>query len=241
LALSGIFPLAGFYSKDLILEAAFGHHAYIIWAILWITAGLTAFYSFRLVMYVFYGEKNFEKFGYHPHEAQWYVIAAMVPLAILAISAGWSEHSFVHMVTHILPQMEEHVEHSTLQILLVITSGIAIAGIAFAVFKFKGSNRYFGHILKDRFCYKLLANQYYLPKLIDSSILKPYLALSKFSWKELDVKLIDAIVDSIAKGIYDGGEASKAMQSGNLSKALKWMGIGIVILLILVLAFNNLK
>jgi len=136
LALAGIFPLAGFFSKDLILEAAFGQEAYIIWTILWLTAGLTAFYSFRLVMYVFYGEENFKKFGYHPHEAQWYVIAAMIPLGLLAISAGWTEHNFVHMVTNILPAMEEHVEHSTVLILIAVTSGIAIFGIAFAVLRF---------------------------------------------------------------------------------------------------------
>ena len=241
LALAGIFPLAGFFSKDLILEAAFGNGAYVIWAVLWVTAGLTAFYSFRLVMYVFYGKENFRKFGYHPHEAQWYVIAAMVPLALLAISAGWSEHNFVHMITHLLPVMEEHVSHSVVLILIVVTSGIAIFGIAFAVFKFNKSGGYYGEQMKDSFFYKLLANQYYLPLLIDNVILKPYLALSKFTWKELDMKLVDAIVDGIAKGIYSGGESGTAMQSGNLSKGLKWMGIGIAVLLILVIAFSNLK
>jgi NADH-quinone oxidoreductase subunit L len=88
-ALSGIWPLAGFFSKDLILEVAFGAHHYLLWTILWVTAGLTAFYSFRLIMYVFFGEERFKKFGYHPHETYTFVIAAMTPLAILAIIAGW--------------------------------------------------------------------------------------------------------------------------------------------------------
>ena len=241
LALAGIFPLAGFYSKDLILEAAFGSHAYLVWAVLWITAGLTAFYSFRLVMYVFYGKENFRKFGYHPHEAQWYVVAAMVPLAILAITAGWTEHNFVHMVTHMLPALEEHVSHGTIIALIIVTSGIAIFGIAFAVFRFNGRNSYFSETMKDRLCYKILANQYYLPKIIDNVILKPYLTISKFSWKEFDMKLIDAMVDGIAKSIYSGGEGGATMQSGNLSKALQWMGVGLVVLLILVVTFGSLK
>ena len=241
LALAGIYPLAGFFSKDLILESAFGQGAYIIWGILWITAGLTAFYSFRLVMYVFYGKENFKKFGYHPHEAQWYVIAAMIPLGLLAISAGWSEHNFVHMVTHILPVMQEHVEHSVVQILILITSGIAITGILFAVFKFRKNGTYFSKSLENRFCYKLLANQYYINHFWENVVAKPYGKLSHFSWKELDIKLIDAIVDGIARGIYDGGEGGTSMQSGNLSKALKWMGIGIFILIILAVAFGNLK
>jgi NADH-quinone oxidoreductase subunit L len=95
--------------------------------------------------------------------------------------------------------------------------------------------------MKDRFCYKLLANQYYLPHFWEAAVTKPYGKLSEFSWKELDLKIIDAIVDGIAKGIYGGGEAGTSMQSGNLSKALKWMGIGIFILIILVVAFGNLK
>ena len=242
LALAGIFPLAGFYSKDLILESAFADGAYIIWAVLWITAGLTAFYSFRLVMYVFYGKENFKKFGYHPHEAQWYVIAAMIPLAILAVCAGWSEHNFVHMVTNVLPAMEEHISHSVVTILIIVTSGIAIAGIAYAVFRFKMNHgSYHSEAMKDTFVYKLLANQYYLPKIYDSVIVKPYLTMSKFSWKELDMNLIDAIVDGVARGIYDGGDGARTMQSGNLSKGLKWMALGIVVLLMLVVFFNSLK
>jgi NADH-quinone oxidoreductase subunit L len=245
-ALAGIFPLAGFFSKDLILEVAFGSHAYILWGILYITAGLTAFYSFRLVMYVFYGKENWshnkEDDNYqHPHEAYTYVIAAMTPLAILAVVAGWFKGSFVEMITQKLPPLEIHASSMTLWILIIITSAIALGGIAYAVFKYRKSGTYWSEKFKDRACYKLLANQYYMPHMLENLINKPYLALSKFSWKELDVKLIDAIVDGIAKGIYDGGEAGTAMQSGNLSKGLKWMGIGIVVLLILVIAFGNLK
>jgi NADH-quinone oxidoreductase subunit L len=240
-ALAGIFPLAGFFSKDLILEVAFGSHAYIIWAILWITAGLTAFYSFRLVMYVFYGEENFKKFGYHPHETYAFVIAAMTPLALLAISAGWMQSSFVEMVTKILPELEEHTSHSTIWILIAVTTTIAVAGILFAVYKHKKDGTYYSETMKDRFCYKLLANQFYIPYTIENYINKPYLAISKFNWKEIDMKIIDTIVDAIAMGIYAGGKEGRAMQSSNLSTALKWMVVGLFILLALAVAFGNLK
>ena len=240
-ALAGIFPLAGFFSKDLILEVAFGSHHYIIWGVLWITAGLTAFYSFRLVMYVFYGTENYDHDKVHPHETYPFVIAAMAPLALLAISAGWTEHSFVHMITNILPPLDVHVSTTTFYLLIAVTTAIAVGGIAFAVLKFNKSGGYYGEQMKDNFFYKLLANQYYLPLLIDNVILKPYLALSKFSWKELDMKLIDSMVDGIARGFYLGGESGTVVQSGNLSKGLKWMGIGMAVLLILVIAFGNLK
>jgi NADH-quinone oxidoreductase subunit L len=192
-------------------------------------------------MYVFHGEENYDHDKVHPHETYPFVIAAMTPLALLAISAGWMQASFVEMVTKILPPLEVHATSMTVWILIIVTSAIALAGIALAVFKFKKDGTYYSEKMKDRFCYKLLANQYYFPHLIEACINKPYLAVSKFSWKELDLKLIDAIVDGIANGFYAGGESGTAMQSGNLSKGLKWMGIGIAVLLILVVAFGNLK
>jgi len=233
-ALAGIFPLAGFWSKDLILEVAFGSHAYILWGILWITAGLTAFYSFRLVMYVFYGEEKYNHDEIHPHETYPFVIAAMTPLAILAISAGWFEHEFNEMITHALPALDIHVSSATFYSLIAVTTSIAAGGIAFAVWKFNRDGTYYSEQMKDNFIYKMLANQYYIPAFWERAVTKPYLAMSHFSWKEIDNKIIDTIVDGIANGIYMGGEESRAMQTGNLSRALKWMVTGIVILLVLV-------
>ncbi len=240
-ALAGFPFLAGFYSKELILASAFSEHATILWAILWFTAGLTAFYSFRLVMYVFYGKENYHDLGYHPHESYGYVIAAMTPLAILAIVAGWWEEDFVEFATRVLPAFHPHLEGNTSMILTIVTVSIALFGIAFAYFKYQKDGKYFGEALQNRFCYKLLANQYYFPHMLDAVILKPYLALSKFSWKEIDVKIIDTIVDSIAGAIYSGGLSGRTIQTGNLSKALKLMTGGLVVLLILVLIFGSIK
>jgi len=240
-ALAGIFPLAGFFSKDLILEVAFGTHSYILWAILWVTAGLTAFYSFRLVMYVFYGKERYHDLGYHPHESYTYVIAAMTPLAILAICAGWFEHQFVEMVTKVLPHLDIHVSTTTFYTLIAVTSAIALSGIALAVFKYNKDGEYYSKKFEHRFCYKLLANQYYLPHFWDFVVCRGYLVLSKFSWKVIDIKIIDAFVDWIANRVLDGGEIGRSMQDGNLSRALKWMGFGILVLLVLVLVFSNLR
>jgi NADH-quinone oxidoreductase subunit L len=237
-ALAGIFPLSGFFSKDLILEVAFGAHAYVIWAVLWITAGLTAFYSFRLIMYVFHGEENFKKFGYHPHETYPFVIAAMTPLAVLAIIAGWFKEPFVAMITTVLPELEVHVSDTTLYTLIAITTAIALSGILFAVFKYKKDGTYFSHALHNRFCYKLLANQYYIPHFLENVINKPYLRMSQFSWKEIDLKVVDAMVDGIAKLVYKTGQESRPLQSGNLSKALTLMVIGLTVLLMVSMFFG---
>jgi NADH-quinone oxidoreductase subunit L len=246
IALAGIFPFAGFFSKDLILEVAFGTHAYALWAVLWITAGLTAFYSFRLVMYIFFGKEQWshnkgDENYQHPHEAYGFVIAAMAPLAILAVVAGFFKGAFVEMIEKALPELHVHVHGATFWILVAVTLGIALSGIAVAVFKYRKDGTYFSGTFKDRACYKILANQYYMNHLWENFVSKPYGKLAAFSWKEIDLKIIDTIVDAIGKGFYGGGEAGRAMQSGNLSKALKWMGIGIAVLLILVVAFGNLK
>jgi len=241
LALAGIFPLAGFFSKDMILEAAFANEAYVIWTVLWITAGLTAFYSFRLVMYVFYGKENYHHLGYHPHESYGYVIAAMTPLAILAVVAGWFEEEFVAFVTNTLPMWEGHLEHNTHYMLVGVTSAIAILGIAFAVVRYLKSGTYLSGAMHKRFCYKLLANQYYIPHFWNKAVVKPYHKLAVFSWKEIDMKIVDAMVDGIAKMIYHGGVEGRALQSGNLSKALKLMVGGIFILLTLILLFGITK
>ncbi len=240
-ALAGIFPLSGFFSKDLILEVAFGTHAYILWAVLWITAGLTAFYSFRLVMYVFHGEENFKKFGYHPHETYPFVIAAMTPLVILAVVAGFFKGAFIEMIEKKLPSLDIHVTSGTFWVLVVVTLGIALSGIAFAVFKHRKDGTYFSEKIKDKAFYKMLANQYYMPHIIENLILKPYLALSKFSWKSIDLKIVDAIVDGIAKVIYRSGEGSRVIQNGNLSSSLRLMIFGITVLLVLVVALGIAK
>lgn len=240
-ALAGIFPLAGFFSKDLILEVAFGTHSYMLWGVLWVTAGLTAFYSFRLIMYVFFGQEKYDTEEKHPHETYTFVIAAMTPLAILAISAGWFEHQFVHMVTHVLPLLNVHVSDSTFYILIAVTTAIALSGIALAVFKYNKDGEYYGNKFKNNFFYKLLVNQYYLPHFWDVVVCKVYLVLAKLSWKKIDLKVVDSLVDGIASRVVDGGEIGSSMQSGNLSKSLKLMGLGILVLLILVLVFSNLK
>ena len=231
-SLAGIYPLSGFFSKDLILEVAFGSQHYILWTILWITAGLTAFYSFRLVMYVFHGEENFKKFGYHPHETYPYVIAAMVPLLVLAIGAGFTKGVYVEMITKQLPILDIHVSTTIFWVLVIVTLGIALGGIALSFFKYQKDGSYFSSQMKETFVYKLLANQYYMPLIIEKMILKPYLFISKASWK-IDMHVVDEIVDGIARSIYSTGEKSTGAQNANLSKSLLSMALGLVFFIVL--------
>ena len=239
LALAGIFPLAGFFSKDKILEAAFNADAIVLWGVLWVTAGLTAFYSFRLVMKIFFGEQNYSNEEFHPHEAKNFVIAAMIPLATLAVIAGWFEHSFVEFVTKILPTWEaSNMNHSTAWILILITSAVAIFGIAVAVYKYRNGG--FSKNWENTGIYKLLSNQYYIPKFYENFISKPYYAVSVWTWKIIEIKLIDASIDGLAHFINKLGVVIRPIQSGNLSSSLRLMAVGLIFGLVFALVLSVL-
>jgi len=233
-ALAGIWPLAGFFSKDKILETAFAENHYILWVMLWMGAGMTAYYSFRLIMMVFFGKKNYgpEK---HPHEAYRFVIIAMLPLAILAVIAGFFEHSFMHYVTQLLPEYHPHVSTGTFIFLLVVTLGIALSGIALAIIKFSKGD--FDDFFRKLGVHNVLSNQYFIPQFYAEKIVKPYAILSKWAWK-IDMKIVDATVDMIAGVIYKTGDKARWMQSGNLSNNLRWMVLGLVILLLLAVIYR---
>ncbi|MDY0052246.1 MAG: NADH-quinone oxidoreductase subunit L [Aliarcobacter sp.] len=239
LALAGIFPLAGFFSKDKILEAAFNADAIVLWGVLWVTAGLTAFYSFRLVMKVFFGEQNYSNEEHHPHEAKNFVIAAMIPLAVLAVIAGWFEHSFIEFVTKILPTWEaSNLNHLTAWILILITSAVAIFGIAVAVYKYRNGG--FSKNWETTGIYKLLSNQYFIPKFYENFISKPYYAISVWMWKVVETKLIDASIDGLAHFVNKLSVKIRPIQSGNLSSSLRLMTVGLIFGLVFALVLSVL-
>lgn len=232
---AGIYPFVGFFSKDKILEVAYNEGAYFLWAALFVGAGMTAFYSFRLIMLVFFGEKEYEKYGIHPHEAQPFVIYALMPLGLLSVFAGFMENSFYKFATKLLPDYEMHINHKTEIILIACTSAIAVGGILFAIYKYSRGG--FNKSLENTYMHKLLINQYYIPKIYDLFIIKPFAALSYVAW-QIDMKIVDGTVDLIAKALYATGGQTRKMQSGNLSDMLRWMVVGIVVLLILAIFYR---
>jgi len=238
-ALAGIYPLAGFFSKDLILEVAFVEQHYILYSVLLITAGMTAFYSFRLVALIFHGDERHLEHGIHPHEAYTFMLYAMAPLAILAVISGMVfKTPYYLMVTELLPAVQYHIHnHTTFWIMTIGTQLFVILAIAYAYKKYAKAVKVDKKV-ESGFFYQLLYNQYYIPKIYDEVFSKPYLQLSKLAWKEIDLKIVDAIVDGIANTIYRTGEKTHTMQNGNLSSMLRWMVIGLVVLLVLAVAFT---
>ncbi len=232
LALAGIPVFAGFFSKDAIIETAFNEGTYILWAILVLTAGMTAFYSFRQVFLTFHGEARYNESELHPHEMYKFVLIAMSPLALLAVIAGFFMGGFQTFVTKLLPDyvMSEHTHHLIL-VLTAVVLVFAIGGIWLAYKKYyKGLKR--DMELENSFIYKLLANQYYIPQFYEEFITKPYAMISEKMWTTVDMKIVDATVDGIAKFLYKSGDETRKMQTGNLSNYLNWMAIGAVLLLV---------
>jgi NADH-quinone oxidoreductase subunit L len=242
-ALAGIFPLAGFFSKDLILEVAFVDHHFIIYTVLLLTAGLTAFYSFRIIALIFHGEDRHTALGHHPHEAYKFMLIAMSPLAILAVIAGFMfKGTYFEMITYLLPNTEYHIHNHTVYWIMTIGTQLFVIGSIFFAYK-----KYMSKDIKipdgtskmeNSFAYKLLINQYYIPYAYEEYLVKPYRELSTILWEKVDMKIVDASVDGIANIFYNTGEQTRDMQSGNLSTMLKWMVLGLVILLSLVVVFE---
>ena len=238
-ALAGIWPLAGFFSKDKILEVAFNEDAYILWTVLWITAGLTAFYSFRLIMYVFFGKDNHTSWGAHPHEVQKFVLWAMAPLAVLAVIFGWFAGWFEGYTTTMLPEyIFSEATYAMVPLLIFLTLSVAIGGIAVAVLKYRGEGPQKPTNTQNPL-YKLLINQYYIPEIYEKYLTKPFAKLSDFAWK-LDMKVVDATVDGIANTIYRSGETARGLQTGNLSKMLRLMAAGTAALLVAAVIYGTL-
>jgi len=241
LALAGIYPLAGFFSKDTILEVAFNEHTYGIWFVLWLTAGLTAFYSFRQVFLVFLGDERYHEIGAHPHEAPNWVFWALSPLAILAVIFGFWKEEFMEFTTKFLPpyEMSEHTHHMV-WILILVTTAIALGGIILAYIKYaKGLKR--DPKVENSAAYKLLSNQYYIPVIYEKAISVPYAKMSDIAWRELDLKVVDATVDGIAKAIETTGDVSRRAQNGNLSTYLKWMVAGLILMTVVAVASIVMK
>jgi NADH-quinone oxidoreductase subunit L len=240
-ALAGIYPFAGFFSKDLILEVGFVEHHYVIYTVLLLTAGLTAFYSFRLVALIFHGEERYKLFGIHPHEAYKFMLVAMSPLLLLAIIAGAFKMTYYQLVINMLPDTQYHVHSEmTYWIMTIGTQLFVMAAIAFAYKKYASWNGVPDGTSKmeNSFGYKLLWNQYYIPKFYDEVFSKPYAELSRIAWKQIDLKIVDATVDGIANIIYKTGENTRNIQNGNLSTMLRWMVVGLVVLVTLAVAFT---
>ncbi len=246
LAIAGIPPLSGFFSKDEILWKAFSDGSVIYFILGWITAGLTAFYMFRLVSLTFEGKERWSH-DKHPHEAPKVMTIPLIILAILSIIGGfvgiphalgggnaieqWLEPIFARANLHLAGG---HHGSLTAEYLLMILSVLAgVAGIYFArklylqkpelVEKFSAS---------FRSIHKLFWNKYFVDEIYDAAVVTPIVKGSdKLLWKGFDVKIIDGIVNGSAKLTAWISSWMRKIQFGAVQNYAMVFVVGIIVIL----------
>ena len=233
LALCGIFPLSGFFSKDLIIKSVYSKNYEILYITLILTAFLTAFYSFRLIMKVFFVKTNIEnQNSQNIQEAEKLALFSIVPLTILAIFSGLFENYFEEFSNRLLPSFSINLKYEELFILISIISVVSIFGILFAIYSYKNQKQ---EVKRVGFLQNILLKEYFIPKIYRNILVKPYLGFSRFINRYIEDKLIDNTIDKIALFAYGLGSRLRPIQSGNLSTSLRLMIFGLLASLLFII------
>jgi len=197
LSIAGIFPLAGFWSKDEIVAASSHNTIFFIGTLL--IAFMTAFYMFRLVFLTFFGKpRNQEKYD-HAHESPSSMTSPLLFLSILAIGAGWVglpwfEHGFAAYVYTGDEPYHVHANYFLMGLSLVVALGGI--GLAYYVYFLKKVDVVaMGEKFKP--IYKLLYNKYYFDEIYEAVILNPIMVSTRFFWK-FDAGIVDGLVNGTA-------------------------------------------
>ena len=231
IAIAGIFPFAGFFSKDEILWKAFSseHGSVILWLAGALGAALTAFYMFRLVILTFEGE---QRFGHdvHPHEAPKTMTIPLVILAFLSIVGGfigipkslfgnnaiehWLAPIFEPAYTKML--VSEEGIHTSEYVLMALSLAIAVSGIYLA-WQFYMKRAVLLEKMAGRFesFGRVLSNKYYVDEVYDATVVNPTVKVSeKLLWKGVDVAVIDGALNGLALLVTNVAMAARKVQTG---------------------------
>ena len=227
LALCGYYPFAGFFSKDKILEVAFNEGAFWIYGALTFGAVLTAFYSFRLIMLVFFGEA---KFDFKAHEVKRFMLVAMGVLGFLSLIAGFFGDSFEEFVTQILPKYELELAHKTEISLIILTMLLVLISSAFAIYLYRANK--FSEGYERNLFYKILKNDYFIPVIYERVFIRSYAKIAQIC-EFIDDRIIDKFVDFIGVFSFKISHILNRAQTSDLSVGLFFMVAGFCALLIL--------
>ena len=224
LAIAGIPPFSGFYSKDEILLAA-AHHSPWMFVVGLLTAGLTSFYVFRAIFMTFFGEYRGRA---HPHEAP---IVMWLPLAILALLSFAG--GFLFDVPRYLSNMFQLGESEGSWILKAAAASVGAIGIlvAYAFYVVRPGlpealARSMGGV------YRIIYNKFYVDEIYETAVVEPVIKGSGVLLNVVDRGLIDGIVGAVASQIRGMGQVLKKMQSGNIRSYATWIVLGSVFVLV---------
>jgi NADH-quinone oxidoreductase subunit L len=253
LAIAGIPPFAGFFSKDEILWKAFSQGNMLLWILGAVGAFFTAFYMFRAVYLTFYGRERFDAHHHPPHEVGMSMKFPLIVLAALSILGGFlgipevlgggnAIHHWLEPITgrgeEIVAQMHPVHDHSLEIPLMVVSVIVAAVGIFLATRYYKKKT-----ILAERerslgAAYTLAYNKFYVDEIYDNVVVKPTYAISNsFLYKILDVKIIDGIVNGFAAVVGTGGLVFRKIQTGIVQNYAIVIVVGILLAVGYVITF----
>ncbi|HTG00809.1 MAG TPA: NADH-quinone oxidoreductase subunit L [Nitrospirota bacterium] len=246
LALAGIFPFAGFFSKDEILWSSY--NASTIGRFLWVLgvagAFMTAFYSFRLIYLTFYGTSRVDhEVEHHVHESPKVMTIPLIILAVFSFFIGWigtpgALIPHANLFGDYLAPLFPHAEHGAAESrwfeigLMVFSVAVALAGIRMA-YSFYVKKTSLPDYWAEKFkgTYTLLLNKYKVDELYNAIFVNGLVHnTAKFLYTIGDVKIIDGFINWFAGAIGKTSESGKKIQSGFLQQYAFTMGLGLVVL-----------
>ena len=209
LAIAGIPPLAGFWSKDEIMVHAFVHHHYVLYSFAAVGAFLTSFYMFRLTYVTFYGQSRVDpKVEHHIHESPPVMTVPLMILAGLSVLGGFLGvppehgwfHGFLESVATPVGAVTHDVAMGTIMGLMAGAIGIALGGwgLAHYLYAIKPGT---ADTWSERFAgaYRTLLNKYYVDELYDALFVEPCKRLGRL-WDWIDQHVIDRVIRGIGRG-----------------------------------------
>ncbi len=241
LAISGIFPFSGFFSKDEILASAFEHNK-VLWVIASVASLLTAFYMFRLVFLTFTGNfRGTEHQKEHLHESPALITIPLIVLAILAAIGGalglpeflgfhhWFKEFLAPVFVANPHATEGHgLSHSTEIFLMIGAFTGAVLSIGYAYIKYVKGGALPLSDSKQSGIGKVVYNKYYVDEICNAIFVNPILKFSELAHDILDKTLIDGAVNWSGRFSVMIGNQVRKIQSGYIGFYLLMMVISIV-------------
>ena len=247
LAIAGIPPLAGFFSKDSILFNAFQSEngGRILYGLGLLTALLTSFYMFRLVFLTFYGKPRFDEHHVHVHESPNSMTVPLMILALLSVVGGWLAAPGLWGGTDYFSKFLEPVfgggesagteaaARSTELGLAGIAVVVALIGSGVAYWLYSKNTKKPDELASSmKGVYNTLLHKYYVDELYAAVVIKPLMWISRnVLWQRVDVQVIDGTVNGVAAGALGAGDNVRHAQSGNTRSYAVWVVIGAIVVI----------
>jgi NADH-quinone oxidoreductase subunit L len=246
IAIAGIPPFSGFFSKDEILAAAYAHNPtyYIIGVI---TAMLTSFYMFRMMYLTFWGKfRGTHEQEHHLHESPPSMTIPLIVLAILSAIAGMigvpavlgGHHELHAFLSPVFEQSakilgEHELSESTEWILMGTSVILALAAMGYAYFKYVSKAQVPVEDTEERSIFTNLSyRKFYIDEIYDFLIRRPLDAISGFFYNIVERLGIDGLVNDLGKGTIEASKFLRLLQTGNVGFYIFMMVAGIVAILI---------